>query len=262
MVLEKPLAFFDLESTSADPNTARIIEFGGVKIYPDGSQETLHLRINPGVPIPAESTEIHGITDEDVAECGSFDEQYPLIIEFLEDADVAGYNSNRYDVPLLAKQLEEQGCQFPLSPDTKFIDVMNIFKRKENHKLTKAVEFYCGVELENAHSAVADIMATADVFKAQLEKYEDLGNMTMSELALYSNYDKLPSIDREGKFGYNEAGEVVFTFGRNLNLPVSKDMKYLDWMEFSSTMSDHVKSVCASIRKEILREKINARAIA
>lgn len=246
--LSRPLVFFDLEATGLDIASDRIVEISYYKVFPNGNAEGKTLRVRPtvirhksdlfGKPyieetpmhIPAESTAIHGITDEDVAECLSFREIAPQIAEVLKDSDLAGYNSNHFDIPLLAEEFLRVGVSVNLK-QMNSIDVYQIFVRNEQRNLASAYRFYCGKELTNAHSANADTMATYEVLKAQLERY-DLPQ-TASELAAYSA-GPVRYADFAGRVAYDESGVEIFTFGKYKNQRVAdvfrRDKGYYGWL--------------------------------
>ena len=167
--LTKPIAFFDLEATGLSVSSDRIVEIGIIKVNPDGSEERFIERINPGIKIPQETIDIHGITDADVADCPDFKTLAPKISAFIGDADLAGYNSNKFDIPLLLEEFIRAGVDFSMA-DRQCIDVQNIFHKMEKRTLEAAYQFYCQKELKDAHSAEADIVATYEVLKAQLDK--------------------------------------------------------------------------------------------
>ena len=173
--LKNPLVFFDLETTGIDIVKDRIIEISYVKVFPNGKEETKTMRINPEMSIPPASTAIHGITDEDVKDCPKFKEVAKTLAAQIEGCDLAGYNSNRFDIPLLAEEFLRAGVDIDLTR-RKFIDVQTIFHKMEQRTLSAAYKFYCNKDLNNAHTAEADTMATYEVLKAQLDRYDELQN--------------------------------------------------------------------------------------
>lgn len=225
--LEKPIVFLDIEATGLDVELDRIIELALCKVHPDGTREVKTNRYNPEMHIPEESTEIHGIKDEDVKDKPLFKQHAKGIVAFLDGCDIAGYNSNRYDVPMLYNELARASVYFDYKK-SRLIDVGNIFKIKEPRNLEAAVKFYCNKDLEKAHSAEADILATVDVFEKQLERYEDLPT-NLDELALLSNYDQ-PILDLAGKFSTNKEGEIILNFGKYRNKLAKDHIDFLDWM--------------------------------
>ncbi len=208
--LKNPLIFFDLETTGINIVKDRIVELSYVKVFPNGKEETQTYRINPGMPIPPESTAIHGITDEDVKDCPLFKSIAKTLAAQIEGCDLAGYNSNRFDIPLLAEEFLRAGVDIDLNRRN-FIDVQTIFHKMEQRTLSAAYKFYCGKSLENAHTAAADTMATYEVLKAQLDRYPDLKN-DVAFLSKYSSYSN--NVDFAGRMVYNDKGEEVFNFGK------------------------------------------------
>lgn len=186
--LKNPLVFFDLETTGIDIVKDRIIEISYVKVFPNGKEESKTMRINPGMPIPPASTAIHGITDDDVKDCPLFKNVAKQLAAQIEGCDLAGYNSNRFDIPLLAEEFLRAGVDIDLTR-RKFIDVQTIFYKMEQRTLAAAYKFYCQKSLENAHTAAADTMATYEVLKAQLDRYPELKNDVtfLSEFSSFTN---------------------------------------------------------------------------
>ncbi|HCS86900.1 MAG TPA: DNA polymerase III subunit epsilon [Bacteroidales bacterium] len=229
--LTRPLVFFDLESTGLDLVNDRIVELSYYKLYPDGSSESKTYRINPERTIPEDSTKIHGITNEDIQNCPTFKQIAAEVVSVLRDSDLAGYNSNHFDVPMLAEELLRAGVtDFDLRKHHR-IDAYVIFQKNEPRNLTAADRFYCGKDLENAHSANADTMATAEVLMAQLERYPDLPD-TIEKLAEYTTQHK--AADYAGRILYNDKGEEVFGFGKykgqSVREVLKKDTGYYGWM--------------------------------
>lgn len=229
--LTRPAIVFDLETTGVNFIRDRIIELSVIKIYPDGSEETKTRRINPGIPIPAESTAIHGIKDEDVAEFPTFDQIAKSLYEWIRGCDIIGFNSNKFDVPMLVEEFLRAGVDVDFS-DIKFVDVQNIYHKLERRNLSAAYQFYCGKELENAHSAEADTRATYEILMAQLDHYpDDLANdvASLSEFSRYNN-----NVDFAGLLIYNDAGEIVINFGkykgRVLREVLITDPGYYSWV--------------------------------
>ena len=228
--LKNPLVFFDLETTGINISTDRIVEISYLKVYPDGREETKTMRINPGMPIPPEATAVHKITDADVAGCPTFKEVAKTIAADLEGCDLAGYNSNRFDVPLLVEELLRAGVSIDISR-RKLIDVQTIFHKMEQRTLSAAYKFYCNKSLENAHTAEADTLATYEVLKAQLDRYPDLKNDVafLSQYSCYSN-----NVDFAGRMVYNDKGEEVINFGKYKGRLVTEILKsdpgYYSWI--------------------------------
>ena len=228
--LRNPLVFFDLETTGIDIVHDRIVEISMVKVMPNGDEIVKTRRINPGMPIPPESTAIHGITDDDVKDCPTFKEIAKSLAAQIEGCDLAGFNSNRFDIPMLAEEFLRAGVDVNLGR-RKFVDVQTIFHKKEQRNLTAADKFYCQKDLENAHSAEADTMATYEVLKAQLDRYPDLEN-DINFLSQYSSFNK--NVDFAGRMVYNEQGKEVINFGKYKGRLVEEVLKndpgYYGWM--------------------------------
>ena len=228
--LRNPLVFFDLETTGIDIVHDRIVEISMVKVMPNGDEIVKTRRINPGMPIPPESTAIHGITDDDVKDCPTFKEIAKSLAAQIEGCDLAGFNSNRFDIPMLAEEFLRAGVDVNLGR-RKFVDVQTIFHKKEQRNLTAAYKFYCQKDLENAHSAEADTMATYEVLKAQLDRYPDLEN-DINFLSQYSSFNK--NVDFAGRMVYNEQGKEVINFGKYKGRLVEEVLKndpgYNGWM--------------------------------
>lgn len=229
--LHKPLCFFDLETTGINVGKDRIVEISVLKVYPNGNKDSKTLRVNPGIPIPTEASSVHGITDEDVANEPLFKEIAPQIWEMMKDSDIAGYNSNRFDVPLLAEEFLRNGFDFDLEKH-RLVDVQVIFFKKEPRDLTAAYQFYCGKTMQNAHSAEADVEATYEIFKAQLKRYDDLEN-DIKFLSEYTSQRK--TADLAGMIGIDEKGNEIFNFGKYKGQSVKevfeKDMGYYGWIQ-------------------------------
>lgn len=228
--LKKPLVFFDLETTGVNIVKDRIIEISFVKVCPNGQEICKTRRINPGMPIPPESTAIHGITDEDVKDCPTFKEIAKSLAAQIEGCDLAGYNSNRFDIPLLAEEFIRAGVDIDLNR-RKFVDVQTIYHKMEQRTLAAAYKFYCNKDLNNAHTAEADTMATYEVLKAQLDRYPELKN-DIDFLSKYSSYNN--NVDFAGRMIYNDKGEEVFNFGKHKGQLVTevlkKDPNYYAWI--------------------------------
>lgn len=228
--LKNPLVFFDLEATGINIVKDRIVEISYVKVFPNGKEEKMTRRVNPGMPIPPESTAIHGITDEDVKDCPTFKEIAKSLAAQIEGCDLAGYNSNRFDIPMLAEEFLRADIDIDLSR-RKFIDVQTIFHKMEQRTLSAAYKFYCDKSLENAHTAEADTIATYEVLKAQLDRYPELQN-DVAYLSKYSSYSK--NVDFAGRMIYNDKGEEIINFGKYKGRLVSEVLKadpgYYSWI--------------------------------
>ena len=241
--LEKPLAFIDIESTGTNKETDRIIELAIIILNPDGSEIIKCKRFNPGMPIPAESTAIHGIKDEDVAMEPPFSKYARSIHDVIMDCDIAGFGSNFFDVPLLHKEFSRSGIYWDYTK-VNFIDVGNIFKIQEPRTLSAAVKFYTGEDHSDAHSAEADVKATIAVFKKQLERYELPS--TVKELYIFSNYGK-PILDLSGKFTYDETGNIILNFGPHRGKVAKDHPDFIDWMLNKADFPTDTNEVCRKI---------------
>lgn len=242
--LEKPIVFLDIESTGLDLEMDRIIELALCKIHPDGTREVKTNRYNPAIHIPEASTEIHGITDEDVKDKPFFKQHAKGIVSFMEGCDIGGFNSNFFDIPMLYTELARAGVEFDYK-SRNLIDVGNIFKIKEQRNLAAAYKFYCNQDIENAHSAEADILATVDVFFAQVERYEDMPE-DMTALALFSNYDK-PILDLFGKFTTDKDGNILLNFGKHKGQKAADNLSFLEWMLYRGTFHKDTLKVATDI---------------
>ena len=228
--LKRPIVFFDLETTGVDTSKDRIVEISLVKVMPDGEEIVRTRKLNPQMHIPESSTAIHGITDEDVKDCPTFAQVAKSLAEFLSGCDFGGFNSNRFDLPILVEEFMRAGVDVNFKR-RKFIDVQNIFHKKEQRTLVAAYKFYCDKDLTDAHSAEADTMATYEVLQAQLDRYPDL-EPDVDSLAEYSARGE--TVDYAGRIVYDEKGVEVFAFGKYKGLSVteifSREPSYYDWM--------------------------------
>lgn len=251
--LKRPLVIFDLETTGMNINRDRIVEISLLKVLPDGNEELRTYRVNPGMPIPPEVTEIHGITDEDVKDKPSFKEIAPELNAFLKECDFGGFNSNKFDFPLLVEEFYRADLEFDVEK-RKFIDAQRIYHFKEPRNLKAAYRFYCDRELENAHSAEADTLATWAVLKAQLERYEDIPQ-DIEGLHRMSGQNNL--VDLAGRFIYANDGEVLFNFGKHKGRKVKDILKaepnYYNWM-MDGDFSMQTKNVLTRIRLSMRNE--------
>ena len=242
--LKRPLVFFDIESTGLSPEKDRIVEISLIKVYPDGREEVRTRRLNPECHIPEESTAVHGITDDDVRDCPTFRQVAKSLASMIQGCDIAGYNSNRFDVPLLGEEFIRAGVEVDFSR-CRFIDVQTIFHKMERRTLEAAYKFYCEKDLTEAHSAEADTRATLEVLKAQLDRYpEDLQN-DVEFLSSFTTQQR--NLDLAGRFVYNEKDEVVINFGKHKGTPVAEVLKkepgYYDWVmkaDFSEDTKQHL----------------------
>jgi DNA polymerase-3 subunit epsilon len=209
--LNRPLCFFDLETTGIDVSKDRIVEISIFKVFPNGTTESKTWLVNPTIPIPAQASAVHGITNEKVANEPTFNELASQVHNMIKDSDLGGFNSDRFDIPLLAEELLRAGVDFDMKNRVS-IDVQTIFHKKEERTLSAAYKFYCNASLENAHSAEADTIATYEVLKAQLDRYEDLVN-DAKWLSEFTTRKK--SVDFAGFIALNNEGKEIFTFGKN-----------------------------------------------
>ncbi|MDO4780648.1 MAG: exonuclease domain-containing protein, partial [Bacteroides sp.] len=245
--LKNPIIFFDLETTGININTDRIVELSYIKVYPNGKEEVKTIRVNPEIHIPKEASEVHGIYDKDVENCPTFKEVSKNLAKDFEGCDLAGFNSNRFDIPLLAEEFLRAEADIDISK-RKFIDVQVIFHKMEQRTLSAAYKFYCDKELQDAHSAEADTRATYEVFKAQLDRYPQLKN-DVAFLSDFSSFTK--NVDFAGRIVYNDKGVEVFNFGKYKGEPVAevlkKDIGYYGWI-MNGDFTLNTKSVLTKIR--------------
>lgn len=246
--LKNPLVFFDLETTGTNINTDRIVEICYLKVYPNGNEESKTLRINPEMHIPEASSAIHGIYDADVADCPTFKDVAKKIAADIEGCDLAGFNSNRFDIPVLAEEFLRAGVDVDLMK-RKFVDVQVIYHKLEQRTLSAAYKFYCDKNLEDAHTAEADTRATYEVLKAQLDRYPEVLENDIAFLSNYSSFNK--NVDFAGRIVYNEQGVEVFNFGKYKGMSVAevlqKDMGYYGWI-MNGDFTLNTKNVLTKIR--------------
>ena len=245
--LKNPIVFFDLETTGTNIVSDRIVEIAYHKVSPNGREETKTMRINPGVPIPKSSTEIHGITDEDVADCPTFKLVAKEIVRDIEGCDLAGFNSNRFDIPLLAEELLRADVDVDLMK-RKFVDVQVVFHKMEARTLSAAYKFYCNKDLEGAHGAEADTLATYEVLMSQLDRYPELKN-DIEFLAKFSAQNN--NADFAGRIIFDDKGEELINFGKYKGKRVvdvlNTDMGYYGWM-MNSDFPLYTKKVLTNIK--------------
>lgn len=245
--LKKPLMVFDLETTGTNITHDRIVEISYLKVYPNGNKESKTIRINPERHIPKETTKIHGISDEDVADCPTFKEVAHKVAQDFEGCDLAGFNSNRFDIPLLAEEFLRADVDIDLMK-RRFVDAQVIYHKMEQRNLSAAYKFYCGKDLEDAHTAEADTLATYEVIKGQLDKYPELKN-DVKTLSEYSYYNK--TVDFAGRIIYNSKDEEIFNFGKYKGEKVvdvlRQDPGYFSWI-INGNFALHTKKVLTQIR--------------
>lgn len=265
--LKNPIVFLDLETTGINITTDRIVEIALLKIYPDGREEEKQERINPGIPIPPEASAVHGIYDEDVKDAPAFKEVAKIVAKFIEGCDLGGFNSTRFDIPLLTEEFLRVDIDLDLKKH-KFIDVQIIFHRMEKRTLAAAYKFYLAKDLVNAHSAMADTKASYEVLKAQIDRYdgvvlEDGGKKTVpiinnvDSLASFSAFDK--SVDFAGRIVYDDQGVEVFNFGKHKGKAVEKVLReepgYFSWM-MQGEFPLYTKKVLTSIKLREMNRKL------
>ena len=247
LTLARSVVFFDLETTGVNVGKDRIVEFSGLKVNPDGSEETLTLLVHPEMPIPADSAAIHGITDEKIKDSPKFGEVAQEVVTFMDNADLGGFNSNKFDIPMLMEELARVGVDMSMK-GRRCIDVQNIFHKLEQRTLVAAYKFYCQKDLTNAHSAEADTRATYEVFRAQIDKYEELKD-DMDFLHEFSSRHK--AVDFSGHIIYNQEGVECFNFGKFKGKPVLEILKqqpsYYNWM-MDADFPSYTKKVLTEIR--------------
>lgn len=228
--LKRPIAFLDLETTGINVSNDRIVEFSILKIHPNGKEEWLSSRVNPEIPIPAKTTAIHGIKDEDVVNSPTFREVAKNLANYLEGCDLAGYNAIKFDIPVLAEEFLRANIDFNFTK-RRYVDVQVIFHKKEQRTLTAAYLFYCKKELQGAHGSKADTAATYEILKSQLDRYQDLEN-DIEKLADFSCFNS--SVDFAGRIILDEKGVEIFNFGKHKGKPVEAVFKeepaYYSWM--------------------------------
>lgn len=231
LTLKRPLLFFDIEATGLDTSRDRIVELSYIKVNPDGSEEAKTLRFNPTIPISAEATAVNGITNEDVAHCPTFADKAAELAQTFSGCDIAGYNSNHFDVPMLVEEFIRTGVDFDAT-SCNLVDVQGIYHKMEKRTLAAAYRFYCHKDLENAHTAMADTRATLEVLRAQLEHYGDQIPHTVEGLAEFSRFNK--NIDLAGRIILDDKDIPVFNFGkhrgRSVEWVVKNEPGFISWM--------------------------------
>ena len=252
--LTKPLAFIDLETTGLNIASDRIVEISIVKVHPNGNKDIVTRRVNPTIPISTESTSIHGIGDDDVKNEPTFKQMAKELANFIEGCDLAGYNSNKFDIPMLAEEFLRAEVDFDITKRN-LVDVQNIFHKMEQRTLSAAYKFYCDKDLVGAHSAEADTIATMEILLAQVEKYDSLEN----NVAFLSEFSKATNIvDLLGRIVYDKNNVEVFNFGKHKGKAVlevlEKEPGYYHWM-MNGDFPLYTKKVLTQIRLKALNEK-------
>ena len=245
--LTRPICFFDLETTGINISKDRIVEISILKVLPNGNKESKTWLVNPEMPIPEQTTAVHGITNEKVANEPTFKELAPEISKMIQGCDLAGFNSNKFDIPLLAEEMLRVGADFDMTNNVA-VDVQNIFHKMEQRTLVAAYKFYCDKDLTNAHSAEFDTLATYEVLKAQLDKYPDLENDTKF-LAEFSTRRK--TADFAGFIAFNDQNQEVFTFGKHkgrlVDEVLDKEPGYFGWIQ-NADFPLYTKKILTAIR--------------
>lgn len=246
--LANPIVFFDLETTGINIVKDRVVEISVLKVMPNGKEEQKTIRVNPGMHIPEEASKVHGIYDEDVKDCPTFKGIAKELTRYIEGCDLGGFNSNRFDIPLLAEEFLRAEVDFDMSK-RKFVDVQTIFHKMEQRTLSAAYRFYCDKNLEDAHTAAADTIATYEVLKAQLDRYGDQLENNVDFLSKFSSQNR--NVDFAGFIVLNDKGEEVFNFGKNKGMSVAKVLReqlgYYDWM-LKSEFPLYTKKVLTQIK--------------
>lgn len=252
--LNRPICFFDLETTGTDVVKDRIVEIAILKVFPNGNKESKTWLVNPTVPIPPQSSAIHGITDDKVINEPTFKELAPQVHNMIKDSDLAGYNSDRFDIPLLVEELLRADIDFDLKNRVS-VDVQTIFHKKEERTLSAAYRFYCNQTLENAHSAEADTNATYEILKAQLDRYEDLEN-DIKSLSEFTTRKK--AVDFAGFIALNDKDEEIFSFGKHKGAKVEDVLEnepgYFGWI-LNADFPLYTKKVLTGIKLRKLNTK-------
>ncbi len=254
--LNKPICFFDLETTGIDVAKDRIVEISVLKVFPNGNKESKTWLVNPEMTIPPQAVAVHGISNEKVANEPTFTELAHQIHNMIKDSDLSGFNSDRFDIPLLAEELLRAGVDFDMKNRVS-VDVQTIFHKMEERTLAAAVKFYCGKSLENAHSAEADTMATYEILKAQLDRYPELEN-DMKSLAEFTTRKR--SADFAGFILYDQDGEEIFSFGKHKGAKVEKVLEdepgYFGWIQ-NADFPLYTKKVLTAIKLRKFNNKLS-----
>ena len=269
--LKRPLAFFDLETTGTNVATDRIVEISILKVHPSGEEEIKTRKINPTIPIPLEASLVHGIYDEDVKDEPTFSSIAKSLADFLKNCDLAGFNSNRFDVPLLMEEFLRAEIDFDLSK-VKLVDVQNIFHQMEKRTLAAGYQFYCGKKLENAHSAEADTKATFEILEAMVDRYkgtqieDEKGNLVepvkpdIEALSTFSQRDK--NLDLAGRIILDDNNNALFNFGKHKGKKVAEILKndpsYYAWM-MNGDFPLYTKKVLEDLKLQLLKDQLGSK---
>lgn len=252
--LQRPIIFFDLETTGTNVTHDRIVEISYIKVFPDGHEEKKSRRLNPEMPIPAASTAVHHITDDDVKDAPTFRQIAKSLLDIFDGCDIAGYNSNKFDVPVLMEEFGRCGINFDIA-GRRFIDVQNIFHKMEQRTLVAAYKFYCGADLEDAHSALADTQATYEVLLGQLKKYSELQN-DVDFLAKFSSVGK--NLDLAARIVLDDNDVPVFNFGKHKGKRVRdvlrREPSFFDWI-MQGDFPKNTKDVLCQLKYKYQHEK-------
>ncbi len=265
--LKKPICFFDLETTGTNVSSDRIVEIAITKVFPDGKEEIKCRKINPTIPIPLESSLIHGIYDKDVEDAPTFKQIAKGIYDLLKDCDLGGFNSNRFDVPLLLEEFHRVGIDFDIDK-INLVDVQNIFHQMEQRTLVAAYKFYCKKDLTDAHSAEADTNATYEVLKSMLDKYQgtkfinkdgDISVPVINDIEKLADFSKRNNnVDLAGRFVFDKNNIPCFNFGKHKGKPVeqvlSEEPSYYAWM-MNGEFSINTKKVLENVKLQLLQKK-------
>ncbi|MCD2260034.1 3'-5' exonuclease [Psychroserpens luteolus] len=253
--LTKPICFFDLETTGINITNDRIVEISILKVHPNGKEETYTQRVNPTIPIPPHVTLVHGISDEDVVDKPTFKEISKEVHNMIKDSDLGGFNSNRFDIPLLAEEMLRADLDFDMK-NRQSVDVQTIFHKMEKRTLSAAYKFYCDKNLDDAHSAEADTLATYEVLKSQLDRYDELENDT-SFLAEFSSRKKFA--DFAGFIAYDKDGQECFSFGKHKGKRVTEVLEtepgYFGWL-LNADFPLYTKKVLTAIKLRGFNNKL------
>lgn len=258
--LERPIVFFDIETTGLNITQDRIIEISYIKVFPDGHEVKDCIRVNPGIPVPKASFDVHHISDDDLRDCPPFEQVAHQLFEIFDGCDIAGFNSNMFDIPVLDEEFTRAGIDFDWSK-CHFIDAQTIFHKKEKRDLAAACLFYCGHEMENHHSSMADTQTTYDVLCAQLERYDDLCD-DVAELSRYSSHSRFA--DLKGFVVLNDQNQEVVNFGKYkgkvLEEVLKTDYGYADWVRRSEFPSS-TKRVFARVQQRLRDQQAEAQRL-
>ena len=245
MILKRPIVFFDLETTGLDVSTARVVEIACIKVDVDGTQTEKHSIINPTIPIPKEASDVHGITDDKVQGKPKFIELSKALYSFFKDCDIAGFNSDNYDIPILVEEFSRCGIVFG-DWEMNTVDVLSVERLLRPSKLSDVYKRYTGNELEDAHSALADVKATLEIL---LHQYKDKEEITPEEIENFYRLKK--RYDLSNKMFISDNGDVCWTFGKNKNQPIQNDMGYVDWVMKQNSFSVETKRMINEYLKSI-----------